>query len=71
MVETDPEFADKISTITEKIGESNSTNQLLKNQLAGLDQDIKAKELDMNNLTTEFQELEAKLKELNEEQQTL
>ena len=31
MVETDPEFADKISTITEKIGESNSTNQLLEN----------------------------------------
>ena len=71
MVETDPEFADKIRTITEKIGESNSTNQLLENQLAGLDQDIKAKELDMNNLTTEFQELEAKLKELNEEQKTL
>ncbi len=71
MVETDPEFADKIRTITEKISESNSTNQLLKNQLVGLDQDIKAKELDMNNLTTEFQELEAKLKELNEEQQTL
>jgi hypothetical protein len=39
--------------------------------LAGLDQDIKAKELDMNNLTTEFQELEAKLNELNEEQKTL
>ena len=71
MVETDPEFADKIRTITDKIGESNSTNQLLENQLAGLDQDIKAKELDMNNLTTEFQELEAKLKELNEEQQIL
>ncbi len=71
MVETDPEFADKIRTITEKIGESNSTNQLLENQLAGLDQDIKAKELDMNNLTTEFQELEAKLNELNEEQKTL
>jgi hypothetical protein len=31
MVETDPEFADKIRTITEKISESNSTNQLLKN----------------------------------------
>jgi hypothetical protein len=31
MVETDPEFADKIRTITEKIGESNSTNQLLEN----------------------------------------
>jgi hypothetical protein len=31
MVETDPEFADKIKTITEKISESNSTNQLLEN----------------------------------------
>ncbi len=71
MVETDPEFADKIRTITEKIGESNSTNLLLENQLAGLHRDTETKELDMNNLTTEFQELEAKLKELNEDQQTL
>jgi hypothetical protein len=31
LVETDPEFADKIKTFTEIISESNSTNQLLEN----------------------------------------
>ena len=55
MVETDPEFAIKVKTISEEISLSSGTHHQLDNKLADLNKDFETNDSKTNDINIEFE----------------